>query len=211
MPLILRVGGVAQALLEHVGGVIERAHHRRVIRDVQHVDAIRVSGRVHHPIDRLGVVQFGGGEAEGGAHRVGDDPLGAGGPVAEPRDAAAKAAIEFGGVGIAGRARAGERQLGQRVALERVEADLVEEHRVDFLDEVDHRANHHRGFVGHVAGVQHPVQAVQHDARDGVHHRGEGADRNHVARGLDRLLFRFTLDRLQPGRAYWSAARSAVP
>ena len=64
MALILRVGGVAQPLLEHVAGVIERAHHRRVIRDVEHVDAVLVLRRIHHPIDRLGVVHFRRGEAE---------------------------------------------------------------------------------------------------------------------------------------------------
>ena len=53
-------------------------------------------------------------------------------------------------------------------------------------------------LVRRVAGVQHPVQAMQHDARHRVHHRGERADRNDVARGLDRLLLGVPLDLLQP-------------
>ena len=35
VPLILRVGGVAQALAERVAGVLQRPHQRRVIRHVQ--------------------------------------------------------------------------------------------------------------------------------------------------------------------------------
>ena len=49
-----------------------------------------------------------------------------------------------------------------------------------------------------VGRVGHPHQAIEREARDRVHHRGAGGERDHIARRLDRLLLRLALDRLQP-------------
>jgi hypothetical protein len=53
MALILRVGGVTEALLEDVSRVVQRSHQRRVIRDVEHVEPIPVARRIHDRVDRL--------------------------------------------------------------------------------------------------------------------------------------------------------------
>ena len=73
MALVLRVGGVAEPLLEHVARVVQRPHQRRVIRHVEDVEPVAVARRVHHPIERLVVVHLAGGEPEHRAHRLGDD------------------------------------------------------------------------------------------------------------------------------------------
>ena len=83
--------------------------------------------------------------------------------------------------------------------------------RVPLLHQADHLADHHARLVRRVAGVHHPVQAVQHDARDGVHHRGERADRDHVARGLDRALLGVLARSASAAPDWSSAGRSAAP
>ena len=61
-----------------------------------------------------------------------------------------------------------------------------------------HRLDDRARLRGRVAGAHHPVEPVQHDPGERVHHRGEGGDRDHVARGLDRLLLGFSLHFLPP-------------
>ena len=189
---------MTELLLEHVRRVVQRPHHRRVVRHVEHVDPVEVAGRVHHPVDGLVVAHLVGRQAEGGAHRVGDHALGIGGPVAQPRDAAAQPGVEGRREPVAAGARPGERRLRQRRLRQGLQADLLEEHRIDGLHQVDHRADDHLRFVGRVAGVQHPVQTVQDQPRHGVDHRGERPERDHVAGGLDRLLLGLALDLLVP-------------
>ena len=78
------------------------------------------------------------------------------------------------------------------------QADLLEEVRVPLPHQTHHLADDHARLVRRVARVHHPVQAMQDDARHGVHHRGEGGNRDHVARGLDGALLGVLLDLLQP-------------
>ena len=89
--LVLRVGGVAQPLLERVGRMLQRAHQRRVIRHVHHFEAIAVPRGVQHPVDRLVVVHVVGGQAEGRPHGVGHRRLGARRVVDQARHTAAQA------------------------------------------------------------------------------------------------------------------------
>jgi hypothetical protein len=70
----------------------------------------------------------------------------------------------------------GNRHLRKRSRSEVLEADLLEEHRVDFLHEVDHRADHHRRFVrARRRRSSMRLEAMQHDSGDRVDHRREGA------------------------------------
>ena len=177
---------------------MQRPHHRRVVRHVEHVDAVGIARRVHHAVDGLVVAEVIRLQAKRGPHGVAHHAFGIRRPVAQARDPVPQARVERGGKGIAAGAGPREPGLGQVVLAERVEAHLLEEHRVERLHQIHHLANHDPRFVGRVAGVQHAVQAMQHQSRHGVHHRREGGDRNDVARRLDGLLLSLALHRLVP-------------
>ena len=63
---------------------------------------------------------------------------------------------------------------------------------------VDHRRHHGHALPRAVAGAHHAPEPVQHDAGDGVHHRGERGEGDHVARRLDGLLLGLAGDALHP-------------
>ena len=75
-------------------------------------------------------------------------------------------------------------------ALEQGGFDLIEVTEAGLADRVVARESD--PIVGdgqrRVAGVDHPVQPVEHDARHGVHHRRERCNRDDVACRLDRAL-----------------------
>ena len=57
--LVLRVGGVRELLPERVVRVVERAHQRRVERDVHRLEPVAVLPRVERERERLVVVEVG--------------------------------------------------------------------------------------------------------------------------------------------------------
>ena len=179
---------------------MQRAHQRRVMRDVEDVEAVAVLRRVHHPVERLVIAHVVGRQAEDRPHRFGDDFLGFDGGLAETRPAAVQPRIERLGVAVSPTLSLGKVRLRQVIRLDRAETDLLEEQRIPLPHQANHLANHDARLVRRVAGVDHPVQAMQHDARHRVHHRGERGDRDHVPGGLDRALLGVLLDLLQPLR-----------
>ena len=106
------------------------------------------------------------------------------------------------------RTRPWEPLLRQALDAQRARPHLVEEERIPLLHQPHHLGDDEARFVRRVAGLHHPVEAVKHDARHGVHHRRERADGNHVARGFDRALLGVLLDQLQALRR---GGRADVP
>ena len=110
-------------------------------------------------------------------------------PVDEPRAAPAERLVERlerGGVADAGAARARlehARRLERRLA-DRGRRSVGSSRSTSATMRPTTRAR----LVGHVADARHAPQPVQHEARDRVDHRRVAGDRDHVARGLDRLL-----------------------
>ena len=92
MALVLRVGGVRELLAEHEVRVRERAHHRRVGRDVEVLEPVAVDLRVERRRERVGVGEI--GAAEHVAHGVGHHLGRARAPVDEPRGAPAERLVE---------------------------------------------------------------------------------------------------------------------
>ena len=191
--LILRVGAVRELLAERVVGVLERAHQRRVGRDVQRLEPIRVARRVERDRERLGVVEI--GAAEHASHRVGHHLRARARPSRRAANAAAERLVEgFERRRVADAGGRERRSRGSRRP--RARARRPRGRRTDRARSTSAtmRLDHVARFVGHVAGARHASQPVQHEARYGVDHRGVAGDRDHVARGLDRLLLGFLRD-----------------
>ncbi len=176
---------------------MQRPHQRRVIRDVEDVEPIPVPRRIHDPVERVLVRHLCRSQPEDRAHRLGDDFLRLGRHIPQARPASVEAGVEFLREAVGTLARQREPGFRHVRFRDRRQADFLEEIRVPLLHQPDHLRDHLARLVRRVAGVHHPMQPVQDDARHGVHHRGEGRNRDHVAGRLDRALLGVLLDLLQ--------------
>ena len=201
MPLILRVGRVAQALPEGVAGVLQRSHQRRVIRHLDRVQPVGIAGRVEQAVEGVVGGQVVAVRAEHRAHRLGDHFLGVRRPVDEVRDLALEAAIEALGKGVGAGPGRRKAALDDGLGVQADDVDPIDEAGIVLAHRRDHRADHLARLVRRVRRLRHAHQPVERDAGDGVDHRRERRQRDHVAGGLDRLLLGFLLQRLQAIRA----------
>ena len=193
--LVLRVGRVRELLAEGVVRVRERAHQRRVRRDVERLEPV-------------------GGSSPGRARA---SSASSSERSRRPSTWRTASATTCG-------ARALQSTSRERAALERLVEGLEQRRRrptpggaslrFDHLVRASggaptcrrrpgralhlghHAPDHVARLVGRVAHARHAPQAVQHDTRDRVDHRRVAGDRDHVARGLDRLLLRLARDAL---------------
>ena len=201
MPLILGVGGVAQALAERVAGVLQRPHQRRVIRHLDRVEPVRIAGRIEQAIERV-VVDRSSPSAPNTERTASATTSSAfadqstSWATLPSRLRSKRSANASAPARAAGKPRSTTSSASMPDHLDALdEGGIVPAHRVH------HRADHFARFVRRVRGLRHPHQAIERDAGDGVDHRRERRQRNHVARRLDRLLLGFLLERLQAIRA----------
>ena len=199
VPLVLAVGGVGELLQERVGGVVHRPPERGVHRELQRLQAVAVEAGVEEPLERRVVAERGG--------------RGARAPPAPPRPSSPPRAP------CSPRAATRARRAARRAAPPRrrrppraaAGAPRPPRPRRAAPGRCARRTRGRCSFTrptmasttarvsgGRVARAHHAVQAVQHDARHRVDHRGEGGDGDDVARRLDRLLLRLALDLLPP-------------
>ena len=185
MSLVLRVGRVRELLAERVVRVRERAHQRRVRGDVERLQAIGVPRGIEHQLERLVVGRGRSVRARGAPHPR--SPRASGGR--------SRPAARCGPRGTCRRLRprhrrrrpAGARRLstasssGGLPTCSKNEGSIRE-------TSATIRSTTSRGLAGRVPYSNHAAQPVQHQAGDGVDHRRVAGDRDHVARGLDRLL-----------------------
>ena len=73
-------------------------------------------------------------------------------------------------------------------------AEAIEKLRVELANVRDHFADDGAGFAGSVRGGAHAPEAMKDDTGDGVHHGGEGGDRQDVAGDFDGAFFGGALD-----------------
>ena len=177
--------------------VVQRSHQRRVVRDVENVQPVRVRGGVHYPVQRLVICHLVRLQTEDRAHGIGNDRLSVGGCVEEPGPSTVQSGVKRGGVPVTAPPCRRKPRLRQRVRRDGAEPHLLKKQRVPFLHQPHHLADHRARFVRRVAGVHHALQTMQHDARHRVHHGRERPDGNHVTCGLDRALIGVALDLLQ--------------
>ena len=175
--------------------VRERAHQRRVRRDVERLEPIGVLRGIEHQLERLVVGEI--EASEHAAHRVRDHLRRAPAVIDEPRGAALEELVEGLGRDAVGDARRRVPVLDHLRELR--PAHLLEEGRIDPGDLGHHALDHVGGLVGRVAHLHHAPQPVQHQTRDRVDHRRVAGDRDHVARRLDRLLLRLARDAAPEG------------
>ena len=72
---------------------------------------------------------------------------------------------------------------------ERSGAETIEKLRIKLAHLRDHIADYGAGFARRVRSGAHAPQSVENDARDRMHHRGEGGHRQSVARNFNGALF----------------------
>src|SRR6266850_833029 len=197
MALVLAVGGVADFFRERVVGVLEGAHHRGVDADVESFEAVEIARGVEQAVDGFGVGALRGGESRDGAEGFGHDAHGIRRIIDELRSFSVELDVEFAGESFADRwLRLNIFPLRQFI--QRLRTKAIEELGVYFLDVRDHGPDDGAGFAGRVRGGAHTPQAVEDDAREGLHHGGEGGDRKNVAGDFDSALFGGALDFLEP-------------
>ena len=179
--------------------MVHRARERRVHRELQRLEPVAVQARVEQALERVVVGERVGRRAEHRAHGLGGRLLGARHVVDEQRDARAEAARRA----APPRRRRPRSRRGSRVSTISCSSSgpcpmRSKKAGSTCFTSADHRLDHGARLAGRVARAHHPVQPVEHDARERVHHGGERRHRDHVARRLDRLLLGLALDLLAP-------------
>ena len=198
--LVLAVRGVREPLQERVARVMQRARERRVHVDVQRLQPIAVLAGIEDAGQGLGVGQRVGARPQD--RRAPRPPSSLGPAPCSPRAAtcATRAARRWP-------RPARRRPRARRATATSITCDGSSGPSPDRLEEVGVEARG-RGRPspsppppisrGRVARAHHPVQAMEHDPGQRVHHRREGGHRDDVARQLDRLLLRLARDLLAP-------------
>ena len=163
-------------LREGVAGVLQRPHQRRVVRHVQHVEPVPVPRRVQHA-DRCASSS----DSSSPSGRTRRAPRRRPPPRRRPtqstscatraRRAARRTRAANASPPAARRGNAASGSVLRRRA--RRTPTCSKNSGSMLADGVHHRADHAARFVRRVAGLRHPPQAMQRDARDRVHHRGE--------------------------------------
>ena len=196
MALVLGVGGVADFFGEGVIGVLERAHHGGVDADVEDFEAVGIAGGIEEAVDGFGVGALGFGEADYGAVGFGHDGGGIRRVINELGSFSLELGVEFFGEGFAG-LRVGCVGAPLGAFFERFGSEALEKLRIDFFYFFDHVFDDGAGFAGGVAGGAHTPESMEDDAGDGVNHRGESGDREHIAGDFNGAFFGGALDFLE--------------
>ena len=184
--LVLAIRGVRDLLCKRIARILQRAHHRRVYADVQRLQPVGISRRVHQPVDRFCVGTRLARRAHHRAVGLRDHLRRARGIIHQLGRASLERGVELPGKRIPVRTR----QLPLRQVLERLVVEAVEKLRVYLAYPRHHLTHHGLGFRGRVARPVRAPQPVQHDAGKCVHHGGKRGHGEHVARHFERALFR---------------------
>ena len=199
---------VGELLAEGVVRVVERAHQRRVDRDVQRVEPVAVAAPGRAPARAPRRRRARRGRARGA--RRPPPPAGARAPQSTSRERRPPRDLSKASSGAASPS-AGRRERGlDDLVRARAAARRPRRRRPGrgARTSATMRSTTRRASSGASQARGHAPQPVQHDARDRVDHRGVARDRDHVARGLDRLLLGLAPHVASEGA--WTGARAAA-